>query len=128
MKNAINSHAGKPQSSTLRNPLLYTASASTTARKTQIMLLIGCHVAIGVARDLTIDRSHGWRWRQLISGSAHLHQDHLLLKRCERLLCSATGQQHSDQGERFHRIDSRPLGRQRSIAHPPGAVQNGVAL
>lgn len=125
MKNAISNHTGIPHKSTLRKPLLYTASIKVTARKIQIMLLARRHVAVGVAGDLPIDMRHR-RDLQLSRGAAHLHQHHLLLKRCQRSLCSASGQKRSEEGERFHRIDSRPLGRKGSIAHAISAVQNGV--
>lgn len=89
-------------------------------------LLTGRHVAIGVARDPAIDRSHGGHL-QLRCRAAHLHQDHLLLKGCGRFH-GATGQKQRKEGERFHRIDSRPLGREPSIAHPHRTVQNGVTV
>lgn len=128
MMAAINSHAGSPHSSTLRNPGWYTARISTIARNIQTMTsLTGCHVAIRIAGDLMVDGRHRWRGRQLIGWTAHLLQDHLLLKRRQRLRCTA-GQKKSEQGERFHRIDSRPMGRNASIAHSLLRVQNGVTL
>lgn len=124
----MSNQTGMPHNNTLRKPGLYTARISTTARKTQIMLLTGRHVAIGVAGDRPIDRCHGGRGRQLVSRSAHLLQDHLLLKRGERWPVGAASQEQGEEGERFHRIDSRPLGREPSIAYSHRTVQNGVTL
>lgn len=118
-------HKGDVHNSTLRKPLLYTANTNTTARNIQIMLLARRHVAVGVAGDLPIDWCHR-RDSQLRRGVAHLHQDHLLLKRGERWPVSATSQEQSEENERFHRIDSRPLGREASIAQAVLAVQNGI--
>lgn len=89
-------------------------------------LLTLSHVAIGVARESAIDRCHGCDL-QLISRAIHLLQNHLLLKR-RRWFHSAAGQKHREQEKRFHRIDSRPTGREGSIAHPTPAVQNGVTV
>jgi hypothetical protein len=89
-------------------------------------LLTLSHVAIGVARESAINRCHGGNL-QLRCRAAHLLQEQLLLKRRGRFH-SAASQKHREQEKRFHRIDSRPTGREGSIAYPGSAVQNGVTV
>jgi len=149
MKKAISSQAGMPHSSTLRKPGLYTARIKTTARKIQIMTSPiaadqGSHrgdfaVSHGVTRIAgRHGRRRGYRSLARIAGNGCqlLRRWRCVLRdgqmrRWRQNICLRLRQSdHQKQrgSQRFHRIDSRPLGRESSIAQPPGAVQNGVTV
>lgn len=142
----MSNHMGMPHNSTLRKPLLYTARISTTARNIQIMaspvaanpcthrsdLAVG-HVVTGwslgcwhgssdrALAGIAADRGHwlGRRRRVLRDGQAWGRRQNVGLG------CGRSDHQKACEEQRFHRIDSRPLGREHSIAHRCAVVQNG---
>lgn len=98
------SHSGVVHSSILRNLALesvWPINKNAIYHQTTASLAGGYSV-IRHAGELSVHWSHGWRGRDLIGRSIHLHEEHLLLKWGERTLRGAARQQQDETDSVFH--------------------------